>query len=86
MLVRSPMNIRTASLLALFVVPAATYAQRTFFSQWQVRVSQTQSKQLGWNTHLVTQYPYLIQVVRTDVVMQTSAAHTATCRPMEAVA
>jgi hypothetical protein len=80
------MNIRTASLLALFVVPAATYAQRTFFSQWQVRVSQTQFKQLGWNVHLITKYFYLIQVVRADVAMQIAAAHTTTCRPMRAFA
>jgi len=86
MLVRSPMNIRTASLLALFVVHAATYAQSTFFSQWQIRVSQAQSKQLGWNVHLIAQYPYLFQVVRTDVVMQIAAVHTTTCRPVKAVA
>jgi hypothetical protein len=39
------MNIRTVSLLALFVVPAMTYAQGAFFNQWQARASQTQPKQ-----------------------------------------
>jgi hypothetical protein len=80
------MNIRTASLLALLVVPAATYAQSTFFSQWQACVSQTQSKQIGWNVHLITQYPYSVQVARADVAMQIAAVHTTTCRPMEDVA
>jgi len=85
MLVRSPMNIRTVSVLALFVVPVAIYAQSRFFSQWTALVSQTQSKRLGWKVHLIAQYPSLIEVVRTDVVMQVTAAHT-TFRPMEAVA
>jgi hypothetical protein len=80
------MNIRTVSLLALFVVPATIYAQGSIFSQWQARASQTQSKQPGWSVLRITQYPSLIQVVRTDIVTQITAAHKTTCRPMEAVA
>jgi len=86
MLVRSPMNIRTISILALVVAHAATYVQSAILCQWQTRIAQTQSKLLGWSVPLITQYPSLIRVMHNDVVMQINAAHTTTCRLMEAVA
>jgi hypothetical protein len=86
MIVRSPMNIRTVSILVLLVAPAAVYAQCAFISPWQAHVSQTQSKQPGWSLLRITQYPSLIQVVRIDIVTQITAAYKTTCRPMEVVA
>ena len=74
------------SLRALLVTSAEAYAQSASSRHWPVRALRTKSMQLGWSFPSITQYPYLIQVVRTDFVMQISAAHTTTCRPMEAVA
>jgi hypothetical protein len=67
------MNIPTGSVLALFVAPAANYAQGTIFSQWQAGASQVQSQQPEWSVPLVRQYPSLIQVARTDFVRQITA-------------
>ena len=78
MLFHNRMNIRAVILLVLLVVPAAIYAQVTIFSQWEARASQTQSKQPGWSVPLITQYPSLIQVARTDFVRQITAARTTT--------
>jgi len=86
MIVRSPMNIRTVSILVLLVAPAAAYAHCAFISLWQAHVSQTQSKQPGWSVLRITQYPSLIQVVRLDIVTQITAVYKTTCRPMEVVA
>jgi hypothetical protein len=72
------MNTRTLSIFILFAVPATVYAQSNFFSQWQARASKTQSRQPGWSVPVITQYPSLIQVARTDFVRQNTAARTTT--------
>jgi hypothetical protein len=74
----NPMNIRVVTILALSVAPAAAYAQSAFFSQWQARATETQSRQPGWSVPLITQYSSLIQVLRTDFTRQITAARSTT--------
>lgn len=47
-------------------------AQNNFFEQWEARTSATQAKQPAWSPPLVTPFPGLIQVVRTDFSRQVS--------------
>jgi hypothetical protein len=72
------MRNRTFLSLTLFFASAAACAQGSFFSQWQARASRTQSKQPGWSVPVITPYPALIQVARTDFVRQITAARTTT--------
>ena len=57
---------------------AALSAQDNFFSQWERRTSQTQSKQPSWSVPLVAPYPMLIQVFRADFTRQVTPTLTDT--------
>jgi hypothetical protein len=72
------MRNRTFLSLTLFFASATACAQGSFISQWQARTSRTQSKQPGWSVPVITPYPSLIQVARTDFVRQITAARTTT--------
>lgn len=65
--------------IALFASTAASLtAQDNFFTHWEARVSQTQSKQPSWSVPLVAPYPMLIQVLRADFTRQVTPALTDT--------
>lgn len=53
-------------------------AQSNFFERWETRTSATQSKQPAWSPPLVTPFPGLIQVARTDFSRQISPARATT--------
>lgn len=53
-------------------------AQENFFSKWERRTSQTQSKQPAWSVPLIAPYPMLIQVFRADFTRQITPARTDT--------
>lgn len=53
-------------------------AQDNFFTRWEKRATQTQSKQPSWSVPLVAPYPMLIQVFRADFTRQITPAHTDT--------
>src|ERR1039458_358619 len=72
------MKKQTLLLITLFFASAASCAQGSFFSQWEARTSRTQSRQPGWSVPVITPYPALIQVARTDFVRQITAARTTT--------
>ena len=57
---------------------ASLHAQANFFSQWEHRVTQTQSKQPSWSVPLIAPYPMLIQVFRADFTRQVTPALTDT--------
>lgn len=64
---------RTAILLfAVLILSASLPAQENFFSNWEQRTSQTQSKQPAWPPPLITAFVGLIQVERTDFYRQTA--------------
>jgi hypothetical protein len=67
--------IAAAILLAL---SASAQAQDNFFTRWQHRVSETQSKQPSWSPPVVAPYPMLIQVLRADFTRQIAPAGTDT--------
>jgi hypothetical protein len=60
----------------LCTVPAL--AQNDFFSKWQARASATQAKQPGWTVPVISPYPMLIQVFRTEFTRQIAPARTQT--------
>ncbi len=65
--------------LALFCGTAASLnAQSNFFTRWEERTTQTQSKQPSWSVPLVAPYPMLIQVFRSDFTRQILPARTET--------
>ena len=67
------------SLLLLTAGAATTvYAQDNFFSQWEKRASQQQSRQPSWPPPVVAPYPMLIQVFRSDFTRQVTPALTDT--------
>jgi hypothetical protein len=68
------MKKQTLLLITLFFASAVACAQGSFFSQWEARTTRTQSRQPGWSVPVVTPYPALIQVARTDFVRQITAA------------
>lgn len=49
-----------------------------FYSRWEARTNAIQSRQPGWAVPLVTTYTGLFQVVRTDILRQTTPALTHT--------
>ena len=53
-------------------------AQANFFSRWEQRASQLQSKQPSWSVPLVAPYPMLIQVFRADFTRQVTPTLTDT--------
>lgn len=68
-----------ASVVLLVLSSAASlHAQGNFFSQWEQRTTQTQSKQPSWSVPLVAPYPMLIQVFRADFTRQVTPALTDT--------
>lgn len=68
--------------VVLFVALAACarvlIAQGSFVEHWERRASATQSRQPAWPPPLITTYPGLIQVARTDFSRQTSSSHVQT--------
>jgi len=77
------LSTRLASAAALLSVltTASTLsvsAQSNFLSQWQARASATQAKQPGWAVPVISPYPMLIQVFRTEFVRQIAPARTDT--------
>jgi hypothetical protein len=70
-------TIATLTLLAAGA-GASLSAQDNFFSRWEKRTSQTQSKQPSWSVPLVSPYPMLIQVFRADFTRQVTPALTDT--------
>ena len=72
--------LKTIATLTLLVAGAGTTlpAQDNFFSRWEKRTSQTQSKQPSWSVPLVSPYPMLIQVFRADFTRQVTPALTDT--------
>jgi hypothetical protein len=64
-----------ASVILLVLSSAASlHAQDNFFSRWEQRATQTQSKQPSWSVPLVAPYPMLIQVFRADFTRQVTPA------------
>ncbi len=59
-------------LFATLALSASLPAQQNFFSNWEQRTSQTQSKQPAWPPPLITGFVGLIQVGRTDFYRQTA--------------
>jgi hypothetical protein len=72
-----PKFIASVVLLVLGFV-SSLHAQDNFFSRWEQRTTQTQSKQPSWSVPLVAPYPMLIQVFRADFTRQVTPALTDT--------
>jgi hypothetical protein len=72
-----PKLIASVVLLVLSSVPSL-HAEDNFFSRWEQRTTQTQSKQPSWSVPLVAPYPMLIQVFRSDFTRQVTPALTDT--------
>jgi hypothetical protein len=71
--------LKTFATVFLFAATGATlFAQDNFFSRWEKRTSQTQSKQPAWAVPVVSPYPMLIQVLRADFTRQVTPALTDT--------
>ncbi|MEO6805831.1 MAG: hypothetical protein ABI286_10650 [Edaphobacter sp.] len=66
------------SLTTLFAVCCSAHAQQGFFDRWQARASATQALQPKWSVPVVSPYPMLIQVFRSDFTRQISTAHVHT--------
>ncbi len=64
-------------IVCVFAAPCLN-AQDNFFSNWQHRASESQSKQPSWSVPLNQPYPMLIQVFRFDLARQISPTHTDT--------
>jgi len=58
--------------------PPPAPAPTDFFSKWQARASATQALQPGWAVPVISPYPMLIQVFRTEFVRQIAPAGTDT--------
>jgi hypothetical protein len=67
-----------AALVLLVTASAAVDAQDNFFTRWEKRTTETQSKQPSWSVPLVAPYPMLIQVFRADFTRQVTPALTDT--------
>ena len=68
---------RTTLLLAVWT-SLPLFAQDNFFTRWQARATATQAKQPGWAVPVISPYPMLIQVFRTEFVRQIAPARTTT--------
>jgi hypothetical protein len=64
--------------LSAFAQTAAAPAPTDFFSKWQARATAIQAKQPGWAVPVISPYPMLIQVFRTEFVRQIAPAGTST--------
>ncbi|MGO9438349.1 MAG: transporter [Terracidiphilus sp.] len=72
-------NIRIATLVLLAISAGSTLpAQDNFFSQWEKRTTQTQSRQPSWSVPVMAPYPMLVQVLRADFTRQVTPALTDT--------
>lgn len=70
---------KLVTILALVLSTAASLnAQENFFTHWEHRASETQSRQPSWSVPLVAPYPMLIQVFRFDLSRQIAPAGTST--------
>jgi hypothetical protein len=65
-------------LSAVLANSASSPAQQNFFAQWQARASATQALQPKWAVPVVSPYPMLIQVFRSDFTRQISPTHVHT--------
>ncbi len=72
------MRRTTLLFCTLLVFTTSLSAQESFFSRWEQRTSQTQSKQPAWPPPLITGYVGLIQVDRSDFYRQTASNLTQT--------
>jgi hypothetical protein len=59
---------------AALTLSASLPAQQNFFSNWEQRTSQTQSKQPAWPPPLITAFVGLIKVERADFLRQTATS------------
>ena len=70
------------SILTLFfflaAIPSTVLSQDNLFAKWEARTSATQARQPAWPPPLVSPYPMLIQVFRTDITRQITPTHTDT--------
>lgn len=57
---------------------ASSHAQQNFFAAWQARASATQALQPKWAVPVISPYPMLIQVFRSDFTRQISPTHVHT--------
>jgi hypothetical protein len=66
--------------VAILILSSATslFAQDNFFTKWEKRATEIQSKQPAWSVPLVAPYPMLIQVLRADFTRQVTPALTDT--------
>ena len=64
----------------LLILSSATslQAQDNFFTRWEKRTTEAQSKQPSWSVPLVAPYPMLIQVFRADFTRQVTPTLTDT--------
>jgi hypothetical protein len=66
------------SLIGLLAICRNAHAQQNFFDRWQARASATQALQPKWAVPVVSPYPMLIQVFRSDFTRQISPTHVQT--------
>lgn len=79
MIRRNPAALPIPCLLLIsLTAPLAAHAQQGFFDRWQARASATQALQPKWSVPVVSSYPMLIQVFRTDFTRQISTTHVRT--------
>jgi hypothetical protein len=67
-----------SAILLVLSSTSALLAQDNFFSRWEQRTTESQSKQPSWSVPLVAPYPMLIQVFRADFTRQVTPARTDT--------
>jgi hypothetical protein len=67
-----------AALLLVSCTAASLHAQSNFFTEWEHRATESQSKQPSWSVPLVAPYPMLIQVFRADFTRQVTPTLTDT--------
>ena len=65
-------------LLVVLGASASVHAQQNFFTRWEARASATQALQPKWAVPVVSPYPMLIQVFRSDFTRQISSTHVHT--------
>jgi hypothetical protein len=76
---------RRATLFVLFITASTSLFSQTyyksssnFFDKWEARATATQSLQPKWMVPVVSPYPMLIQVFRSDFTRQISPTHVTT--------
>ena len=71
-------KFRIALVVLVLSSTASLFAQDNFFTKWEKRTTEIQSKQPSWSVPLVAPYPMLIQVLRADFTRQVTPALTDT--------